>query len=313
MLGRFGVREITEQDLAESTPLLFADVRRKAFDLYEAKQRAANQFLINEMITAEAAERGMTDQQLWDLEVRDRVPVPSEEEIQSFFEINQQYARGRTIDQLRSTIIKEIQRPQQVRAQQRFVRQLREKYGAEVLVEPIRIDYLLPESAKSKGNDDAPVTLVEFADFQCPSCKNAHPMVEQLLTEYGDKIRYVFVDFPLANHQRAVPASIAARCADEQGMFWEFSDNLMVIAGNFADSDLYDRAAKLGLDADLFATCYQSGKYEELITAHQSWGQSLGVGATPTFLINDRLQVGSKPFEEMKQMIDKEIARVEQG
>ena len=97
VLGRFGVREITEQDLAESTPLLFADVRRKAFDLYEAKQRAANQFLINEMITAEAAERGMTDQQLWDLEVRDRVPVPSEEEIQSFFEINQHYFTPFTI------------------------------------------------------------------------------------------------------------------------------------------------------------------------------------------------------------------------
>lgn len=307
ILGRIGDREITEADLVESTPVLFAEIRRKAYDLVDAKEKAANQFLINEMIAAEAAERGVTPQQLFESEVQSQVPLPSEEEISSFYEINKQYARGRSLDELRPTIVQEIRRPQVARAQARFLRQLREKYDVEITVEPIRVDYDLPDTVHAKGAEQAPVTIVEFADYQCPSCKAAHPMVEQLMAEFGDRLRYVFVDYPLPNHSRAIPASIAARCAAEQGKFWEMNDNLMVIAGDFADTDLYARAENVGLDAAAFATCYQSGPHDDIVQSHLAWGQSLGINATPSFLINDRLLIGSKSFEEMKRLIEREM------
>lgn len=309
VLARIGDRIITEDDLINSTPMLYAQIRSKAYDLVEAKEQAANQYLVNEMIEAESAERGLTPEEIFRIDIEEQVPQPSEEEIKSFFEINQQYSRGRTLDELRPTIIDQLRRPQLTRVQARFLRNLREKYDARVIVEPIRLNYVLPETVEMKGDESAPVTIVEFADFQCPSCKQAHPLVQQLLAEYPGKVRYAFVDFPLPNHARAIPASVAARCAADQGKFWDFADNLMVIAGNFADTDLYARARTVGLDPDAFAACYQSGQYEPVVQQHLDWGQSLGVNATPTFLINGRLVVGSKPFEQMKSLIDGELER----
>jgi protein-disulfide isomerase len=166
----------------------------------------------------------------------------------------------------------------------------------------------VPAIAPATGPEDAPITMVEFSDYQCPFCQKAEPTVQEVLAKYPGKIRLVHRDFPLDNHQRAVPVSRAVYCAGEQGKFWEFHRNVYLKPSDFSDEDLKKRAADLGLDAAAFGTCYASNKHDETIRAAAGQGTSLGVTGTPTFFINGRMLVGAQPFEAFRTIIDEELS-----
>ncbi len=186
--------------------------------------------------------------------------------------------------------------------------ELKEKYGFSVTLPAPRVDLSLADDAASRGDENAPVTLVEFGDYQCPFCRRAHTTVQRVLNEYGDQIRYVFLDYPLGNHDRAVPAAEAAYCAGEQDKYWDYSEHLMMMAGDLNDNDLRGRAEQIGLDVTEFMSCYTSGRHTDRITAAQQTGSSAGVDSTPTFFINGRMLVGAKNFETFKLIIDEELA-----
>ena len=166
-----------------------------------------------------------------------------------------------------------------------------------------------PEGYPYKGNPDAKVTVVEYSDYQCPFCRRAEPTVSQLLTEYGDKIRFVYRDYPLQFHQRAMPASIAAHCGAEQGKYWQFHENLMKEQGDLSDDDLKKRATAIGLDGAKFAACFEAKKVQPAIDVAFKEGQSLGVTGTPSFFVNGRMIVGAKPIDEFKALIQEELDR----
>ena len=114
------------------------------------------------------------------------------------------------------------------------------------------------------GPADAPVTIVEWSDYQCPFCKRAHPTVQQVLSEYKDKVRFIYLDYPLPFHQMAMPASQAVHCAEDQGKFWEYHTNLFEAAGDLSKADLSKRATDLGLDSAAFEACTTANKRDEL-------------------------------------------------
>ncbi len=167
-------------------------------------------------------------------------------------------------------------------------------------------------SDPSKGPQGAPITLVEFADYECGYCRRIQPVLAQLLDEYGDKIRFVYRDYPLSFHPKAEPAAIAARCAGDQNKYWEYHDELMtnVTANNLERQDLLDRATKHALDMTQFTACIDAETHKEHIDTALEDGKTLGVSGTPTLFINGRRLVGFQTFAQVKSLVDDELDRL---
>ncbi|MGE5073669.1 MAG: DsbA family protein [Anaerolineae bacterium] len=175
---------------------------------------------------------------------------------------------------------------------------------------PQYVRYKIPtDGFPSLGPADAPITLVEFADFQCPYCRQWEQQTyKPLLDAYPGKIRIVYRDFPLTSiHPNAMPAAEAAQCANEQGKFWEFHDKLF--GSETLDEATYQQYAQdLGLDMTKFNDCLTNHKYAQAIQADSDFAVNLGVNSTPTFFINGLAIIGAQPLSSFTNVIDKELA-----
>ena len=163
------------------------------------------------------------------------------------------------------------------------------------------------------GPEDATVVVQEFADFQCPYCgKFALETAPRLKEAYGDKIRFVFRDFPLSSiHGSAQKAAEAGQCAQDQGLFWEFHDLLFENQSAISESDLRGYAQEVGADMSKFNDCLDSGKNTREVLLDAQDGRKADVSGTPAFLINDLLLSGAQPFEQFQIAIDQALAVAE--
>lgn len=181
---------------------------------------------------------------------------------------------------------------------------------APVTAEPEYKRYDVPsEGFYSRGPADAPITIVEFSDYQCPFCRKWHDEVSQdLFAAYPGKIRLVFRNLPLTSiHPDAFSAAEAAMCAGEQDAYWDFHDKLF--GGELLGTNVYLQYARdLDLEVTSFEACLNSRKYQAEIQADSDFALNLGVRSTPTFFINGLAIVGAQPLEVFKQVIDKELA-----
>jgi protein-disulfide isomerase len=134
-------------------------------------------------------------------------------------------------------------------------------------------------------------------------------VIEQVLKTYGGRIQLVHRDFPLEGHPQAFDAARAARCAGEQGRYWEYHRSLMMERGDMTPPDLLARAKNLKLDQAPFTSCLASPRHDQAIKGGVEAGLRLGVNSTPTFFVNGRMLVGARPFEEFQEAIDEELKR----
>lgn len=162
----------------------------------------------------------------------------------------------------------------------------------------------------ARGPDDARVTVIEFADFQCPYCGRFHSQTLPLiLKEYGDRIRFVYRDFPLtASHPFAQKAAEASECADDQGKFWDYHDVLYLNQGALDRASLSRYAQNLGLDTAAFDDCVDSGEHAGEVANDLQAGTTAGVRGTPAFYVNGQLIAGAQPFATFKAAIDAALA-----
>ena len=152
--------------------------------------------------------------------------------------------------------------------------------------------------------------VVEFSDFECPFCQQAFPVVKQLLQDYGDQILYVYKDFPLTDvHPRALPAALAAQCANEQGQFWLMHDKIFENQENITDADLKRYAVQIGLNSLQFGNCFAAAKYLGEVQQDFNQGLKLGVKSTPTFFINGIGIPGAVPLATLEQIVVAELNR----
>jgi protein-disulfide isomerase len=162
------------------------------------------------------------------------------------------------------------------------------------------------------GKSDAPVTMVEFSDFQCPFCGQFYTSTfSQLKQQYIDtgKVRLVYKDFPLSQiHPRAEASAIAGQCALSQGKFWEYADQLFTHQSALADGDLIRYAEELGLNKEKFTTCFHDPKTKDRLTADAQEGIQVGITGTPGFLIDNIRLEGALPLEQFQQVIESELA-----
>jgi protein-disulfide isomerase len=159
------------------------------------------------------------------------------------------------------------------------------------------------------GTDNAPITIVEFSDFQCPFCVKWHQEVfSTLMKEYEGKIKFVYRDFPLYSiHPEAEPAAIAANCAGQQNAYWQFHELLFSGGKDLGRETYLAYGQQVGVSADQFIKCLDDEKNKDEITADYEYASSQGVSSTPTFFINGIAVVGAQPVEVFRQVIESEL------
>ncbi|MGH9644152.1 MAG: DsbA family protein [Terriglobales bacterium] len=189
-----------------------------------------------------------------------------------------------------------------------LLRQLQSEGKVTVLFSPPRTPETF-DPMRLKGDPSAPVTIVEFGDFECPFCRQMEPTLAALLHEYRENIRLAYLDFPLREvHPHAELAAEASRCAEEQGMFWEFHDQLFAHA-HAADRDwLLMTAEALRLDQQRFKECLNTGKYIPHVEQDLQQGIRSGVSGTPTFFVNGIYLGGAQSMGALEEVIDTELA-----
>src|SRR5262245_7696554 len=248
---------VSEQELQDALgPQQVMQLRTQE---YELKSKALEGLIRLKVTQAEAKRRGVSPEALIEQEVDSKVPQPTDAEVEAFFwgqnRVGVRFADVK--EQLRAALkTLTIQR-----ARQQYADSLRGRSDVRLMLRPPSVDVAY-DPARVKGDPNAPVTIVEFADFQCPFCKQSAATLHNLLTKWAGTVKLAYMDFPLREiHPRAQQAAEASRCAGEQGKFWEYHDALYADSSKLEQSDLINRARALRLDDRAFQSCLASGKF----------------------------------------------------
>ncbi len=169
---------------------------------------------------------------------------------------------------------------------------------------PTVADIKIKDSDYIRGDKNAPVTLVEYSDFQCPFCAQVQDTVEQILDDYDGQVRLIYRHFPLSFHENAQKAAEASECAGEQGKFWEMHDIMFANQSDLSVDSLKGFAKDLGLSTSQFNSCLDDGKYTQEVKDEFTEGTTYGVQGTPATFVNGTLVSGAQPYASFKQVID---------
>jgi protein-disulfide isomerase len=295
---------------AELDQALADQLDRLQGQLYETKRRKLDELIENRLLAQEAARRSLSVDALLEAEVNSKLPAVTDEEVHTFFEANKKNIEGEEAAR-REEIRDYIRGQKQAARRKEFVDSLRQQAAVAIQLElpPFYRASVSTEGAPARGPATAPVTIIKFEDFHCPFCRRAHATLQALQARYGDKLRIVHKDFPLEGlHPGATRSHRAARCAGEQGKFWEYQDKLYEIPPKPTPEKLKGVAQELGLDVAAFEGCFASNKYDAAIEKDFDEGEALGVTGTPAFFINGRPLRGAQPIENFVRVIEQELA-----
>ena len=175
--------------------------------------------------------------------------------------------------------------------------------------DPNRVYEVKAGSSPAKGPADAPITIVEFSDFQCPYCSRVGPTLEKVLEDYPEQVRVVYKHYPLSFHKQALPAAKASAAAGRQGKFWEMHDLLFQNQRNLSEAAFKGYAKQLGLDMAQFEQDYASEEIAKEVEADVLLARRLGITGTPCFFVNGRFLSGAQPYGAFKAKIDAELKK----
>jgi predicted DsbA family dithiol-disulfide isomerase len=304
VVATLGSHKITQAEIdREIKPQLIAWQNQ----LYQNRLAAINKLADQYTIDQAAKKAHLTPDEFLKQQLAGREGAVTDEQARQFYEQHKNQIQ-QPYDEIRAPLIKALQRRNDEKAHQQMIARLRSHnhVALKVMIEPPRLK-IATEGYPSLGPKDAPVTLVEFTDFQCPYCKRAEEMIKNLRQEYSDKLRLVVIDFPLAIHQYSFKAAEAGRCASEQSKFWEYHDTLFKDQSQLTTKDLKDTAAKLQLNTEHFNICLDTGKYAGAVQQSIKQGGDIGVNSTPALFINGRPVIGPQPVPVLKKIINEEL------
>jgi protein-disulfide isomerase len=294
---------VTEKELED---LLGTALTVKRQEEYALKREALNDLIFLKLQEEAAKKEGITAEALYQKRVLDAAGEPTEEQVTAFYTQNK--ARLNPDEKEARKQVTEYLKGQGIaQKEQAFRDELMAAAKVEIKMRPPRLD-LARGTAPLKGPEKAPVTIVEYTDFQCPYCSRVQTTLDKIFVDYKDKVNLVFKDFPLDFHKDAKGAHNAALCAQDQGKFWEYHDVLFKNQQKIGGEDLKKYATDLGLDMAKFTACVDSKAHEKTILANIQEGQSLGVTGTPCYFINGRALKGAQPYEQFKALIDEELS-----
>jgi protein-disulfide isomerase len=309
-VAKISGQTITAADLDESAKSELAKLDSQYQEQrYQLRRQALENMLRKRAFEAKAKQKGMTTEELFNKEIADKVPDPTDAEVKALYETAK--ASGQQLPpyaEVKGDIVKFIKSKKAQGAITEYWEGLKKEMGIEVLLPAYEPPKVAVEAVgPSKGPDAAPITIVEFSDFECPFCVKAEPTVKQLLEAYPGKIKLVFRDFPLPMHPHAPKAAEASHCAADQGKFWEMHEKLFANSQKLEVADLKGYAKDLKLDTAKFDKCLDSGEKGAVVEKNKKAGEEAGVSGTPAFFINGRSIAGAQPLEAFKKIVDEEL------
>ncbi len=277
-------------------------------NLHQALENALQRVVEDKLVAAEAAKQGITSAELLAREVDKNVHEPTDQEVLAFYEANKSritMPKEQAIVQIKPY----LKRENLTKTRNEYVEKLKKEAGVSYTIEPLRTK-IDTAGFPSLGPAAAPVTIVEFSDFQCTFCKAVHSTIEQVVKDFSPDVRLVYRQFPLSDlHPMAEKAAEASLCAAEQDKFWQLHDLMFDEQGSLAVPDLKTKAAKLGLNSAAFDTCLDSGRYAAKIKLDLNEGARVGISGTPALFINGRFYSGARPYEEIAAVVKDELQR----
>jgi protein-disulfide isomerase len=277
---------------------------------FEQRKQALEQMIVKKLVEQKAKVEGISAEALMKREVADKVKQPTEAEMKAFYDEQSKKQPIPPFEQIKDQIAQYLSRNGQGEAQRAFVDKLKAEAKVETFLKAPRVQ--VAADGPSKGASGAPVTIVEFSDFQCPFCSKAEDTVDKVMKTYDGKVKLVFRDYPLPFHPQAQKAAEAAHCAGDQGpaKYWEMHKVLFANQKALEPAALKGYAKDLKLDQGKFDKCLDSGEKAKLVEANKKAGEQVGVSGTPAFFVNGVMLSGAQPFEEFKSLIDQELATV---
>jgi protein-disulfide isomerase len=291
---------MAELEQEESARLLSAH-----YQYYQAETRALNELIDKKLLEQKAKSENLTLEQLVERDIKSQVKDPTEDQMKVYYEgleTDQPY------DAVRGKILEKIRQLRTEKARSAYVSVLRVQTTVYITLAPPRANVDL-QNAQMIGPQKAPVTIVEFADYECPYCQKVAAEVKKLQADLSDKVAFTYKDFPI--HSRSEKAAEAARCAGKQGKFWELHDELFHSKELDVDQ-LKAQARALKLDSSEFDKCLDSGEEAEAVDRDHKEGTRLGISGTPSFFINGHFMSGALDYATLRQIVEQQLA-VQQG
>lgn len=305
VIARFGDRLIRQGEVDAKAA---DEVKKIEEQLYELRTETAERMALELLVEAAAKKEGLSADAWLEGQVSAGATEPTETQIRAVFD----RAKGRlgaevTFEDVRPQLRQAVDQEERAKRAQLVFARLKKDAGFElVATPPLRPRKHVEAVGPSRGASTAKVTIVEFADFECPFCGRVLEVLDRVLAMYPGQVRLVFRHFPLSMHPRAPKAAEASACAGEQGRFWEFHDSLFESQALEGDA-LKAQAARLGLDAERFEQCLDSGKMAPVVQRDMAAGRQAGVSGTPAFFVNGVVLSGAQPLEAFRRAIDQEL------
>jgi protein-disulfide isomerase len=296
---------IYDEDLA---PAVAAQLRQLRMQEFELKNKALEALITRRLLEAEAKKRAVSVEEFVEQEIDSKVGEPNDAAVEAFYLAQQDRINGR-LDEVRPQVIQALKQARIQQARQAYLVALREKAQLAVFLRPPSVD-IVSDPARVRGAASAPITIVEFSDFQCPFCSKIQPVLSGLLKKYEGRVKLAFRDFPLRQiHPLAQRAAEASRCAAEQGKFWEYHDRLFAIPSRLDSASLNEHARAVSLDVGAFEACVAGGKFVSSIEADLQEGTKIGITGTPAIFVNGVFVGGAQSAAALEKAIDAELMR----
>ena len=294
--------KLTLSDFERERPSALFQARNT---FYETERKAVDDYVDQYLLERQAQKEGITVAELLKRHVDSALPKdPSDEALRVYYE---GLDAVQPYEAVKDQILQHLRERRIAKLKTAYLQTLRGQSAIEFHLAPPRAPLNLT-SAQVRGASGAPLTLVEYADFECPYCQQIQPVLDKLEANYKGKLAFAYKDVPLPMHPHAEKAAEAAQCAAVQGKFWEYHD-MLYKTKQLEISNLKDDAKSLQLDTNAFDKCLDSGDRADLVKSELAEGQSLGLQGTPSFFINGRFFSGSLSYEQLAAILDEELQK----
>ncbi len=297
---------ITNQQLFDT---IEEQLYQAELQVYQLKYNQLKNMLLLRLIKAHPFSKGITPDEFMGKYVT-KNPTATTEEVNTLIKVNK-IPKDKINDEFRKKAADYIvgQKTRQA-IDQWFSTQSREHGVVINLQKPARPRLEIPAgNSPVKGSVNAPITLVEYSDFQCPFCSRAEATVKELLKNYPDKIKLVYKNYPLSFHGEAFISAEAGLCAREQSedKFWAMHDKMFADRKGLKLEGLVSKAKSIGLDVKQFESCVKNGKYASDVNRDIAEGNKFGVNSTPVFFVNGIMIKGAQPYQKFADIIEEEL------
>jgi protein-disulfide isomerase len=309
VVGRIGEEEITLEDVESVGG---AELEKIEIEYRKGRHallvKALRSIVEQELLKREVARTGKTPHVLIAEEIESKVSV-SDADVDRWYRANEARLEGRTKESVAPQIHRYLVEQARAEARRIYFERLEAANGVSYLLDPFRVE-IETDGHPFQGPAAAPVTLVEFSDFECPFCSRFNDTIRELAGAFPEQLKIVFRQFPLEIHPNARKAAEASLCAFDQDRFWPMHDLLFAESKTLGVPELKEKAKRLGLDSGAFDACLDSGRNASKVEEDVQAGIRIGVSGTPALFINGRpLSGGAVPLEELKEEIARELSR----